>query len=157
MSNNALFIDYMLKLYEFTPSGNCYKVRLLLTQLHISFKRIEIDITQGESDTPAFLKKNPNGRVPVLEIKEGQYISESNAILFYLAHNTFLLPPDKLIQAEILQWLFFEQYSHEPNIATPRYWVSILGEEKKYLKEIEVKKKGWIPGSKSYGIPSIKI
>ena len=130
----------MHRLYEFTPSGNAYKVRLLLTQLGIPFERIEIDITKGESDTPAFLRMNPNGRIPVLEISEGCYLPESNAILWYLAEGTRFLPMDKLERAQVLQWLFFEQYSHEPNIATPRYWISILKQEEKYQELLKQKK-----------------
>ena len=129
-----------MKLYEFTPSGNCYKVRLLLTQLQIPFKRIEIDITKGQADTSDFLKKNPNGRVPVLEIEEGKFLSESNAILFYLAEGTSFLPTNKLDRARLLSWLFFEQYSHEPNIATPRYWIAILREGEAHRSEIEQKR-----------------
>ena len=111
----------MYRLYEFTPSGNAYKVRLLLTQLKIPFERIEIDILKGESNTPEFLKMNSNGRIPVLEISKACYLAESNAILWYLADGTKFLPVDKLERALVLKWLFFEQYSHEPNIATPRY------------------------------------
>ena len=118
----------MYRLYEFSPSGNCYKVRLLLTQLQIPFERVEIDITKGQAGTPEFLKMNPNGRTPVLELEKGQYLSESNAILYYLAEGTSFLPAGKLERAQVLQWMFFEQYDHEPNIATSRYWISILGQ-----------------------------
>lgn len=84
----------MFKLYEFFNSGNCYKVRLLLTQLRIPFERVEINILRGESRTPEFLSKNPNGRVPVLEIKPNKFLAESNAILFYLSENTRFLPQE---------------------------------------------------------------
>ncbi|MDO8520153.1 MAG: glutathione S-transferase family protein [Deltaproteobacteria bacterium] len=130
----------MYKLYEFFPSGNCYKIRLLLTQLRIPFQRIEINIVEGGSRTSEFLKKNPNGRVPVLEIEEGKYLSESNAILYYLADETNFLSTDKAQRALTLQWLFFEQYNHEPNIATSRYWIKILKKEKEYAEALKKKK-----------------
>lgn len=117
----------MLKLYDFLPSGNDYKVRLLLTQLEIPFERVNVDITKGESRTPEFLRKNPNGRVPVLEFEDGRCLPESNAIMFYLAEESAFLPSDRFKRAQVLQWLFFEQYSHEPYIATSRYIISILG------------------------------
>ncbi len=132
----------MLKLYEFSSSGNCYKIRLLLTQLEIPFERIEIDITKGESRTPEFLQKNPNGRIPVLEIEPNKFLSESNAILFYLSAGTKFFPTNKWEQAQILQWLFFEQYSHEPYIATPRYWIKILGKAEVYQTQIKEKQPG---------------
>ena len=113
----------MLRLYDFLSSGNGYKVRLLLHKLDLPFERIELDITRGETRTPAFLAKNPNGRIPTLELPDGTFLAESNAILFYLADGTPLLPTDRLQRAQALQWMFFEQYSHEPNIATSRYWL----------------------------------
>ena len=113
----------MLRLYDYLPSGNGYKVRLLLTQLGIPFQRSELDILKGETRTPEFLQKNLNGRIPVLEIAPGQFLAESNAIMFYLAEGTSFLPPDRWERAQVLQWLFFEQYNHEPNIATSRFWL----------------------------------
>jgi glutathione S-transferase len=113
----------MLRLYDYLPSGNGYKVRLLLHQLGIPFERVEVDIVRGESRTPAFLARNPNGRIPTLELDDGTHLAESNAILCYLADGTTLLPADRLERARALQWMFFEQYSHEPNIATVRFWL----------------------------------
>jgi glutathione S-transferase len=113
----------MFRLYDFLPSGNGYKVRLLLTQLDIPFERIELDILKDETRTPEFLQKNPNGRIPTLEIAPGEFLAESNAILFYLAEGTPFLPDDRWERAQVLQWMFFEQYSHEPNIATSRFWL----------------------------------
>ncbi len=113
----------MLRLYDYLPSGNAYKVRLLLTQLGIPFERIELDILKGETRTTEFLKKNPNGRIPVLETERGEFLAESNAIMFYLAEGTPFLPTDRLARAQVLQWMCFEQYSHEPNIATVRFWL----------------------------------
>lgn len=114
----------MYRLYDYLPSGNGYKVRLLLTQLGIPFEYIEKDILKQETRSPEFLAINPNGRIPVLEVESGVYLSESNAILIYLSEGTPLLPSDKLDRARVMQWLFFEQYSHEPFIATSRFWRS---------------------------------
>jgi glutathione S-transferase len=114
----------MYRLYDYLPSGNGYKVRLLLTQLEIPFELVELDITKGLTRTPEFLAKNPNGRIPTLEIQAGVFLSESDAILFYLAEGTPFFPSDRLARAQVLQWMCFEQYSHEPNIATVRFWVS---------------------------------
>lgn len=114
----------MYKLYDFLPSGNGYKVRLLLSQLNIPFELIQVDILKGESRTPEFLEKNPNGRIPVLEIEPDVYLSESNAILVYLSQGTEFLPTDRLELARVMQWMCFEQYSHEPYIATSRFWLT---------------------------------
>ncbi|NHC35416.1 glutathione S-transferase family protein [Scytonema millei] len=130
----------MLRLYDFLPSGNGYKVRLLLTQLGIPFERVEINILKGESRTPGFLTKNANGRIPVLQLESGEFLAESNAILFYFSEDTEFLPADKLLRARVLQWLFFEQYSHEPNIATPRFWITELGKADEYREAIEQKR-----------------
>ena len=114
----------MLRLYDNMTSGNGYKVRLLLTLLGLPFERVELDIDRGETRTPAFLAKNANGRIPLLELAPGDRIAESNAILCYLAEGTPYLPDARRARAAVLEWLFFEQYSHEPNIATPRYWIT---------------------------------
>jgi glutathione S-transferase len=113
----------VLKLYDFLVSGNGYKVRLVLAALQIPYQRIELDITKGESRTSQFLARNPNGRIPTLELEDGTCLSESNAILWYLAEGTRLLPEDRFERAKILQWMFFEQYSHEPYVAVVRFWV----------------------------------
>jgi glutathione S-transferase len=117
-------------LHDYLPSGNGYKVRLLLTQLGIAYRRIEYDLARGETRTPEFLGGiNPNGRVPVLEMDDGESLAESDAILFYLAEGTPFLPGGRLDRARVLQWMFFEQYSHEPNIAVARAWVHVFGLE----------------------------
>jgi glutathione S-transferase len=113
----------MLRLYDYFDSGNGYKVRLALAQLAIPYRLVEVDIDKGETRTPEFLAMNPNGRVPLLALENGVHLAESNAILCYLAEGTRLMAGDALARAQILQWLFFEQYSHEPNIATCRYWL----------------------------------
>lgn len=110
----------MYKVFGVSISGNCYKVKLLLKQLGIQYQWQEVDMFQGQTRTPEFLAINPNGRVPVLQITTDQYLAESNAILFYLAEGTAFWPTEKLKKAEILQWMFFEQYSHEPYIAVAR-------------------------------------
>jgi glutathione S-transferase len=116
----------MLRLYDYLPSGNGYKVRLLLTQLGIPFELVEVDIIKGLTRTPEFLAKNPNGRIPTLELEPGVFLSESNAILYYLAEGTSCFPTTRLDRARVLQWMCFEQYSHEPNIATARFWIQHL-------------------------------
>jgi glutathione S-transferase len=134
-----------MKLYDFLPSGNGYKCRLLLHQLAIPYERIELDIDKGKTRTPEFLAKNPVGRIPTLQLDDGTYLPESNAIIFYLAEGTPFLPADRLGRAQVLQWLFFEQYNHEPNIATSRYWLTHgfeITPERKTL--LEMKKKGGI-------------
>lgn len=125
----------MLRLHDYLFSGNGYKVRLLLTQLGTPFERIDYDIDRGATRTPAFLRINPNGRVPVLELEDGRFLAESDAILVYLAEGTPYLPEDRYERALVLQWLFFEQYSHEPNIATLRYWLThrLLDDERRAM------------------------
>jgi glutathione S-transferase len=111
----------MLTLYDFLDSGNGYKIRLLLAQLDRRYRRVELDITKGQTRTPEFLAKNPNGRIPTLELDNGVFLPESNAILWYLGLGSAFIPQDPLAQAQVLQWMFFEQYSHEPYVATPRF------------------------------------
>jgi glutathione S-transferase len=113
----------MIRLYDYLPSGNGYKVRLLLTQLGVPFERVELNIIKGETRTPEFLRKFPNGRIPAVELDDGKLLFEWNAIISYFAEGTPFLPADRFQRAQILQWLFFEQYSHEPYIASVRYLV----------------------------------
>jgi glutathione S-transferase len=112
----------VLRLYDHLFSGNGYKVRLLLHQLDIPYERVELDIERGETRTPEFLALNRNGRVPLLVLDDGTTLAESNAIQWYLADGTPLLPEGRLERARVLQWMFFEQYSHEPYIAVVRHW-----------------------------------
>ncbi|MCC5621632.1 glutathione S-transferase family protein [Nostoc sp. CHAB 5715] len=130
----------LLRLYDFLPSGNGYKIRLLLTQLGMPFERVELNILKGETRTPEFLSKNPNGKIPIIEIEPGKYLAESNAILVYLSEGTEFLPYDRFLRAQVLQWLCFEQYSHEPFIATSRFWISILGKTEEYSEAIKQKR-----------------
>ena len=119
----------MLTLYDYADSGNTYKARLLLAQLGLDYRSVALDIDKGETRTPAFLAKNPNGRVPALELEDGTVLAESNAILCYLADGTPYWPAERRARAQVLQWLFFEQYSHEPYVATPRYIIRHLGRD----------------------------
>src|SRR5258708_9469147 len=113
----------MLRLYDYFDSGNGYKARLALAQLAIPYRLIAVDIEKGETRTPEFLAMNPNGRIPLLVLENGTHLAESNAILCYLAEGTALMPQEAVDRALVLQWLFFEQYNHEPNVATARYWL----------------------------------
>jgi len=116
----------MYKLYSMRRSGNCYKVRLTLAQLDIAHELIEIDILKGETRTPEFLALNPSGHVPVLEVAPGRHIAESNAILWYIAGHTSLVPDDRADRAEMLQWMFFEQHSLESNIGAAYFWLTLV-------------------------------
>ena len=123
----------MLRVYGDLQSGNCYKVKLLLAQLERPHDWVHVDILEKQTRTPAFLAKNPNGKIPLLEIEEeGVCLPESDAILHYLAEGTAFLPSARLLHAQVLQWLFFEQYSHEPYIAVARYIIRYLGRPEKY-------------------------
>lgn len=116
----------MLTLYDYLDSGNGFKIRLLLAQLQKPYQWVEVDILANQTRTPEFLAKNPNGRIPALELEDGTCLAESNAIMWYLAEGTAFLPADRLQRAQVLQWMFFEQYSHEPYVATPRFIVKHL-------------------------------
>jgi len=116
----------MYTLYSMQSSGNSYKVRMLLARLKERYRLVELDLFKGETKTPEFLAKNPEGRIPVLELPDGWFLAESNAILVYLAEGTPYLPADKLDRAEVLRWMFFEQHSHEPAIATARFWLHLV-------------------------------
>jgi glutathione S-transferase len=113
-------------LYSMRRSGNCYKVRLALTQLDIPHELVEIDILQGETRTPEFLAMNPSGHVPLLKVAPSRYIAESSAILWYIAEHTPLTPDDRADRAETLQWMFFEQHSLEPNLGAAYFWLTLV-------------------------------
>jgi len=110
-----------VRVYGMSTSGNCHKVRILLEQLQQPYEWIEVDIRTGLTRQPEFLGRNPNGRVPTLEYAPGKYLAESDAILVYLAEGSAFWPPQRLQRAQALQWMFFEQYSHEPYIAVARF------------------------------------
>ena len=111
----------MIAIYGMRASGNCYKLQLLLDQLGREYRWVDVDSAHGETRTADYLAKNPNGKVPLLELDDGRRLAESNAILCYLAEGTPFLPSDSWQRAQTLQWLFFEQYSHEPCIAVARF------------------------------------
>ncbi|MBE7185845.1 MAG: glutathione S-transferase family protein [Methylobacterium mesophilicum] len=107
----------MLTLHGMTDSGNCYKPRLLMAKLAKPFRHVETSGVNGATRSPAFLARNPNGRVPLLELEDGRLLSESNAIIVYLGEGPRFVPEDAYARAQMFQWLFFEQYSHEPYVA----------------------------------------
>jgi len=123
------------RLYDYLPSGNGYKVRLVLRQLGLPYELVELDIKRGETRTPEFLAKNPNGRIPLLEIPGQGFLAESHAIVSYLAEGSALVPADRLERARMWQWLCFEQYNLEPNIGTARFWIASLRKSEAELGE----------------------
>jgi glutathione S-transferase len=128
-------------LYDSPVSGNCYKVRLLLTQLGIAFERREVDVVRREGRAELLGELNPALRVPTIVLDDGRPLAESNAILAYFAEGTPLLPDDRYRRAQVLQWLFFEQYSHEPYIAVVRFWVA-FSDAPPPATEIEARRRG---------------
>lgn len=132
----------MLEVYGDIYSGNCYKVKLLLSLLDVEHHWIHVDILKGESRMPEFLQKNPNGKIPLLITQDGHTLFESNAILNFLAADSPFIPTDPLERALVLQWQFFEQYSHEPFIATSRYIVRYLGTPTDRAVELAHKRAG---------------
>jgi glutathione S-transferase len=131
----------MYRLYDYLPSGNGYKCRLVLKALHLPYELTEIDIKTGGSRTPEFLAMNPNGRIPLLAIPGKGYLSESHAIISFLAEGSSLVPADRLERARMWQWMCFEQYNLEPNVATVRFWLSSLRKTRAELGEKLVEKK----------------
>ena len=118
-----------MRVYGMSLSGNCYKLKLLMELAGQTYQWEEVDILAGETAVPEFLAKNANGKVPVLELDNGEFLPESNAGLFYLAAGSDFYPNDTLTQARVLQWMFFEQYSHEPAIAVARFISKFLPED----------------------------
>lgn len=121
-----------LVLHEDPRSGNCYKIRLTAALLGVPLATRQYDIMKGETRTPEFLAQvNANGRIPVLQIGKGadaRFLPESNAACWYLAQGSHLVPAERFAQADCLRWMFFEQYNHEPNVATLRFWLRFVGE-----------------------------
>lgn len=132
----------MFKVYGDIRSGNCYKIKLLMSLLEIDHQWIPVDILAAETHTEEFEKMNPNTRIPVLDLGNGNYLAESNAILNFLAAKSRLLPDDRYQLALVLQWQFFEQYSHEPYIATARFINKYLGLPKEREAEYHAKQEG---------------
>jgi len=125
----------VLVLHQMQVSGNCYKVRLTARQLNIPLRLREYPLHGGETRRPEFLKLNPNGRVPLLELDDGRTLAESDAIISYLAEGSSLVPESTWDRAQALQWMFFEQYSHEPYIAVARFWLKFAAKEELAKKE----------------------
>jgi glutathione S-transferase len=131
-----------VKIHGDIQSGNCYKIKLLCSLLDIEHEWIHVDILSGETLTEAFLAKNPAGKIPLLELSDGRLLSESNAILNYLAYGSELMPTDAFLMAKVQQWQSFEQYSHEPFIAVARFIAKYLGLPDDRRAEYEAKQKG---------------
>ncbi|MGH8483791.1 MAG: glutathione S-transferase family protein [Pseudomonas sp.] len=132
----------MYKVYGDYQSGNCYKVKLMLHLLDLPYEWQSVDILNGETETPEFLAMNPNGKVPVLALEDGTYLWESNAILNFLADGSAFLPTEPRLRTQVLQWQFFEQYSHEPYIAVARFIQFYLGLPQERLEEYKTLHKG---------------
>lgn len=141
-----------LLLHEYAASGNCYKIRLTAAHLGLSLERRQYDILAGETRTPAFLATvNANGRIPVLQIGD-RFLPESNAACWYLADGSPLIPADRFARADMLRWLFWEQYNHEPNIATLRFWYAFVGVDT--LTELQ---RAQLPGKKAAGDAALAL
>ncbi len=116
----------MLTVYGYAPSGNCWKVTTILRLTGRAFRWVDVDSNAGETRTPAFLVRNPNGKIPVVELEDGQFLSESCAILCHFAEGSRWMPPPGLMRTRVLEWMFFEQYSHEPYISVARNIITYL-------------------------------
>lgn len=131
-----------MKIYGDSCSGNCYKVQLVCALLNVDYQWIDINILKGDTNNQSFLDKNPNGKIPLLELDDGRFIVESNAIINYLAFGSSLLPIDPFDLAKVQQWQFFEQYSHEPYIAVARFIAKYLGLPEDRRADYESKQEG---------------
>ena len=141
-----------LVLHEHAASGNCYKIRLTAALLGQALERREYDILKGETRTPSFLATiNANGRIPVLQAGE-RFIPESNAACWYLAEGSALIPDDRADRADMLRWMFWEQYNHEPNIATLRFWIRNVG-----LDSLTDAQRVQIAGKREAGLAALKL
>lgn len=141
-----------LVLHEFAPSGNCYKIRLTASHVGQPIARRSYDILKGETRTPEFLAAvNANGRIPTLQIGE-TFLPESNAACLYLAHGTSLIPKKRFAHADMMRWLFWEQYNHEPNVATLRFWYGWVGEDA--LSELQLAN---LPGKRDAAIAALAL
>ena len=141
-----------LVLHEYAQSGNCYKVRLTATLVGVHVDRREYDIMKGETRTPDFIANvNANGRIPVLQVGD-RFIPESNAACYFIAEGSNLIPTDPFDHADMLRWMFFEQYNHEPNIATLRFWMCSLGPD-----NINDLQRLQMPGKRQAGNAALKL
>jgi glutathione S-transferase len=145
-------MDGQLILHEYAPSGNCYKIRLTAAHLDVPLTRRNYDIMKGGTRTPSFLANvSANGRIPVLQAGS-RFLPESNAACFWLADGTHLIPADRFDRADMLRWMFWEQYNHEPNVATLRFWRAFIGDDA--LTEVQ---RMQIPGKKAAGEAALKL
>ena len=135
-----------MRLYNSQLSGNCWKVRQILALRGIEYERVEVDVFDRSNRPELLGGKNPALRVPTLELDDGQFLAESNAILWYFGDRSPYLPDDALARARVLQWMFFEQYEVEPTVAVARFWITLLGEREKYAEELESK---WRAGNRA--------
>lgn len=141
-----------LVLHEDPISGNCYKIRLTAALLGLPLERRAYDITRGETRTAEFLAAvNANGRIPVLQV-DGRMLPESNAACWFLAEGSTLLPGDRFARADVLRWLFWEQYNHEPNVATLRFWLTVVGENA--LSDLQ---RAQVPGKRTAGDAALAL
>jgi len=151
-STRTAIMPEALTLHEYARSGNCYKIRLTAAHVGVTLDRREYDILKGETRTPAFLESiNANGRIPVLQI-ETRFLPESNAACFWLADGSPLIPQDRFDRADMLRWMSWEQYSHEPNIATMRFFRGFVGSE-----NLTNAQRASIPFRMDSGIEALKL
>lgn len=145
-----------LTLHEDPRSGNCYKIKLTAALLGLPLATRQYDIMRGETRTPEFLAHvNANGRIPVLQISEGdsaRFLPESNAACWYLAEGSHLIPHDRFDRADMLRWMFFEQYSHEPNVAMLRFWLRFVGEA-----NLSDQQRGQIMAKRAGGVDALRV
>ncbi len=135
-----------MRLYNSQLSGNCWKARQILALRGIEYERVEVDVFDRSKRPELLGGKNPALRVPTLKLDDGQFLAESNAILWYFGDGSPYLPDDPLARARVLQWMFFEQYEVEPSIAVARFWITLLGERDTYAGELESK---WRAGNRA--------
>lgn len=145
-----------LTLHEYSKSGNCYKIRLTAAFLGVRLETKQYDILKGETRTPEFLQNvNSSGRIPVLQIGEGEdarFLPESNAACWYLASGSDLIPDDRFAEADMLRWMFFEQYNHEPNVATLRFWLCFVGDD-----NLSDEQHAQIPSKRANGLAALEL
>jgi glutathione S-transferase len=144
----------VITVYGSTSSGNCWKVRQILELIALPFRWVETDSNAGATRTPEFLAMNPNGKVPLVELDDGARITESNAILAHFAEGTPWLPPPGLLRTRVFEWLFFEQYSHEPYVAVARNWIRHLNAKEHYADRLP---DIWVRGYRALGVMELRL